>query len=60
MTELLELRGVVEAGPDAVASVLLDDGPGGAVHGHRDPAALDRQHELVPVLLHQPARPRQR
>ena len=29
MKELLELRGVVEAAPDAVASVLLDVGPGG-------------------------------
>ncbi|WP_433792227.1 hypothetical protein [Actinoplanes sp. CA-252034] len=29
MTELLELRGVVEASPDAVAAVLLDVGPGG-------------------------------
>jgi hypothetical protein len=29
MTELLELRGVVEAGPDAVAGVLLDVRPGG-------------------------------
>ena len=29
MTELLELRGVVEAAPDAVADVLLDVRPGG-------------------------------
>ena len=29
MTELLELRGVVEAGPDVVADVLLDMRPGG-------------------------------
>ena len=29
MTELLELRGVVEAAPDAVAEVLLDIRPGG-------------------------------
>ena len=29
MTELLELRGVVEAAPDAVADVLLDIRPGG-------------------------------
>lgn len=29
MTELLELRGVVEASPDAVAAVLLDVRPGG-------------------------------
>jgi hypothetical protein len=29
MKELLELRGVVEATPDAVAAVLLDVGPGG-------------------------------
>ena len=29
MTELLELRGVVEAAPDAVAEVLLDVRPGG-------------------------------
>ncbi|MDI6099807.1 hypothetical protein QLQ12_14490 [Actinoplanes sp. NEAU-A12] len=29
MTELLELRGVVEAAPDVVAAVLLDVGPGG-------------------------------
>ncbi|MEU8661458.1 hypothetical protein [Actinoplanes philippinensis] len=29
MTELLELRGVVEASPDVVAAVLLDVGPGG-------------------------------
>src|SRR5919112_4711637 len=29
MTELLELRGVVEAEPDAVADVLLDVRPGG-------------------------------
>jgi hypothetical protein len=29
MTELLELRGVVEAAPDAVADVLLDMRPGG-------------------------------
>ena len=29
MTELLELRGVVEAPPDAVADVLLDVRPGG-------------------------------
>src|SRR4051794_11829357 len=29
MTELLALRGVVEAGPDAVAGVLLDVRPGG-------------------------------
>jgi hypothetical protein len=29
MTELLELRGVVEAPPDAVAEVLLDVRPGG-------------------------------
>jgi hypothetical protein len=29
VTELLELRGVVEGGPDAVAGVLLDVRPGG-------------------------------
>jgi hypothetical protein len=29
MTELLELRGVVEAAPDAVAEILLDVRPGG-------------------------------
>jgi hypothetical protein len=29
MTELLELRGVVEAAPDAVAEILLDVWPGG-------------------------------
>ncbi|MEU4618744.1 hypothetical protein AB0G04_02020 [Actinoplanes sp. NPDC023801] len=29
MTELLELRGVIEATPDAVAAVLLDVAPGG-------------------------------
>ena len=29
MTELLELRGVVEAAPDAVADILLDVRPGG-------------------------------
>jgi hypothetical protein len=36
MTELLELRGVVEAGSDAVADVLLDVRPGG-----RSPLARD-------------------
>jgi hypothetical protein len=36
MTELLELRAVVEAGPDAVADVLLDVRPGG-----RSPLAAD-------------------
>jgi hypothetical protein len=36
MTELLELRGVVEARPDAVADVLLDVRPGG-----RSPLARD-------------------
>ena len=29
MTELLELRGVIEASPDAVAEILLDVRPGG-------------------------------
>jgi hypothetical protein len=41
MTELLELRAVVEAGPDAVADLLLDVRPGGrsplAVRGAVDP-----------------------
>jgi hypothetical protein len=36
MTELLELRGVVEAAPDAVAGILLDVRPGG-----RSPIAPD-------------------
>ena len=36
MTELLELRGVVEAAPDTVADVLLDVRPGG-----RSPLAPD-------------------
>lgn len=35
MTRLLELRGVVEAAPDAVAAILLDVRPGG-----RSPIAL--------------------
>jgi hypothetical protein len=48
MTELLELRGVVEAAPDAVAEILLDVRPGG-----RSPLAptgtveSDDGHELV-------------
>jgi hypothetical protein len=45
MTELLELRGVVEAAPDAVAAVLLDVRPGGrsplAVVGEVDSADGD-------------------
>jgi hypothetical protein len=40
MRELLELRGVVEATPDAVAAVLLDVGPGG-----RSPLAVTGQVE---------------
>jgi hypothetical protein len=45
MTELLALRGVVEAAPDAVAGVLLDVRPGGrsplAVTGQVDAAQGD-------------------
>ena len=45
MTELLALRGVVEAAPDAVAGVLLDVRPGGrsplAVTGATEPADGD-------------------
>jgi len=45
MTELLELRGVVEASPDRVAGVLLDARPGGrsplAATGSARPAAGD-------------------
>jgi hypothetical protein len=41
MTELLELRGVVEAAPDTVADILLDVRPGGrsplAAEGSADP-----------------------
>ena len=45
MTELLELRGVVEAAPDAVAEILLDVRPGGrsplATTGEADPTDGD-------------------
>src|SRR4051812_8177686 len=45
MTELLELRGVVEASPDAVAEILLDVRPGGrsplAATGEAEPADSD-------------------
>jgi len=45
MTELLELRGVVEASPDAVAGILLDVRPGGrsplAATGEAEPADGD-------------------
>jgi hypothetical protein len=45
MDELLELRGVVEAPPDAVAGILLDVRPGGrsplAATGVADPAGGD-------------------
>jgi hypothetical protein len=45
MTELLELRGVVEASPDKVAEVLLDARPGGrsplAATGSAKPAKGD-------------------
>ncbi|BCJ53946.1 hypothetical protein Asp14428_54210 [Actinoplanes sp. NBRC 14428] len=45
MTELLELRGVVEASPDEVAAVLLDARPGGrspiAATGAAKPAKGD-------------------
>ena len=51
MTELLELRAVVEAAPAAVADVLLDVRPGGrsplAVGGRVDPA--DTGDEFVVV-----------
>ena len=42
MTELLELRGVIEASPDAVAEILLDVRPGG-----RSPLAATGQAEPV-------------
>jgi hypothetical protein len=42
MTELLELRGVVEAAPDAVAEILLDVRPGG-----RSPIAPDGTAETL-------------
>ena len=46
MTELLELRGVVEAPPDKVADILLDARPGGrsplAATGSARPAKGDR------------------
>lgn len=42
MTELLELRGVVEAAPDEVAAVLLDVRPGG-----RSPLAVTAAAEPV-------------
>ena len=46
MTELLELRGVVEATPEAVAAILLDVRPGGrspiAATGVADPVDGDR------------------
>jgi hypothetical protein len=45
MTELLELRGVVEASPDAVAEILLDVRPGGrsplAATGEAEPPDSD-------------------
>jgi hypothetical protein len=40
MTQLLELRGLVEAPPDAVAALLLDVRPGG-----RSPIAVDGETE---------------
>jgi hypothetical protein len=42
MTELLELRGVIEASPDAVAEILLDVRPGG-----RSPLAATGEAEPV-------------
>jgi hypothetical protein len=60
MTELLALRGVVEAPPDAVAAVLLDVRPGGrsplAVTGEVDIAegdefAVDQDGSRITVVL---------
>jgi len=65
MTELLELRGVVEATPDDVAGVLLDARPGGrsplAATGSATPARGDeftivREGSTITVTLDRAAR----
>src|SRR3712207_4378297 len=65
MTELLALRGVVEAAPDAVAEVLLDVRPGGrsplAVTGAAEPVdgdefAVDRDGSTITVTVDRAAR----
>ena len=65
MTELLALRGVVEAAPDAVAEVLLDVRPGGrsplAATGTAEPAdgdefTVERDGSTVTVTVDRAAR----
>jgi hypothetical protein len=65
MTEVLALRGVVEAAPDAVAEVLLDVRPGGrsplAVTGPAEPAdgdefTVERDGSTITVTVDRAAR----
>ena len=65
MTELLELRGVVEAAPDEVAGVLLDARPGGrsplaatgsAVPARGDEFTVVREGSTITVTLDRAAR----
>ncbi|HET6532246.1 MAG TPA: hypothetical protein VFH03_16795 [Actinoplanes sp.] len=65
MTELLELRGVVEASPDAVAELLLDVRPGGrspiAPAGSAEPPdgdefAVLQQGSKITITVDRPAR----
>ena len=65
MTELLELRGVVEAAPDEVAGVLLDARPGGrsplaatgsAVPSRGDEFTVVREGSTITVTLDRAAR----
>src|SRR5690349_5077076 len=65
MTELLELRGVVEAAPDEVAGVLLDARPGGrsplaatgsAVPSKGDEFTIVREGSTITVTLDRAAR----
>ncbi|MEV8507468.1 hypothetical protein AB0368_21990 [Actinoplanes sp. NPDC051475] len=65
MTELLELRGVVEATPDEVAAVLLDARPGGrspiAATGSAKPAKGDeftvtKDGSMITVTIDRAAR----
>ena len=65
MTELLELRGVVEAAPDEVAGVLLDARPGGrsplaatgsAVPSKGEEFTIVREGSTITVTLDRAAR----